>query len=67
MDSVSNYKPYFNTLNLNGQDFIDGMKINNIHKFETINTNLFFILFVNYVIKTTKKCSHSPIHIENQS
>ena len=35
---VSNYKQYFNELNINGFDFSNGFKCSDMHNFEKINT-----------------------------
>ena len=45
---VSNYKQYFNELNIQGVDFINGFKCNDVHKFNEVNNlsvNIFELNF----------------------
>ena len=45
---VSNYKQYFNELNINGFDFANGFKCSNVHKFnelKNLSVNIFELVF----------------------
>ena len=45
---VSNYKQCFNDLNINGFDFTDGFKCNDVHRFnelKNLSINIFEIIF----------------------
>ena len=45
---VSNYKQYFNELNIEGFDFTNGFKCSDVHKFEKLNnlsTNIIELRF----------------------
>ena len=60
---VSNYKQYFDELNINGFDFAKGFKCNNVHKFNDLNNlsvNIFEIIFY----QDQSKWKHKIISIE---
>ena len=60
---VSNYKQYFNELNINGFDFTNGFKFSDVHKFNELNNlsvNIFELIFY----QDQNKWSHKLIPIE---
>ena len=59
---VSNYKQYFDELNINGFDFANGFKCSNVHKFNELNNlsvNMFELIFY----QDQKKWRHELIPI----
>ena len=60
---VSNYKQYFDELNINGFDFSEGFKCSDVHKFNDLNNlsiNIFGIVFY----QDQNKWKHKLIPIE---
>ena len=47
---VSNYKQYFDELNINGSVFTNGFKCSDVHRFNELN-NLSINIFENFFIK----------------
>ena len=60
---VSNYKQYFNELNINGFDFTNGFRCSDVHKFNEIN-NLSINIFELNFYQDQKKWKHILIPIE---
>ena len=60
---VSNYRQYFNELNIEGFDFTNGFKCSDVHKFEKIN-NLSINIFELNFYQDQNKWSHKLILIE---
>ena len=65
---VSNYKPHFNELNINGFDFTNGFKCNDFHKFETLKNFSVNIVELNFY-QDQNKWRHklTPIEISKKS
>ena len=65
---VSNYKQYFNEININGFDFANGFKCSNVHKFNKLN-NLSINIFELNFYQDQKKWRHKliPIEVSNSS
>ena len=55
---VSNYKQYFDELNIEGFDFTNGFKCSDVHKFEKLN-NLSFNLFELNFYQDKNKWKHN--------
>ena len=51
---VSNYKQYFNELNINGFDFSFGFKCNDAHRFSEINNLSVNIFQLNFLYRSNK-------------
>ena len=60
---VSNYKHYFNELNIDAFDFTNGLRCNHVHIFEKLN-NLSINIFELNFYQGQKKWSHKLISIE---
>ena len=60
---VSNYKQYFNELNIDGFDFTNGFKCSDVHKFKEIN-NLSINIFELSFYQDQNKWIHKLISIE---
>ena len=61
---VSNYKQYFNELNIQDFDFSNGFKCSDVHRFNEI-INLSINLFEINFYQDQNKCKHKKIPIEN--
>ena len=48
LNRVSNYKQYFNELNIQGFEFTNGFKCSDVHKFNELNTLSFTIFEINF-------------------
>ena len=60
---VSNYKQYFNELNINGLGFANGLKCSDVHKFnelKNLSVNIFELIFY----QDQKKWRHKLIPVE---
>ena len=62
-DKVSNYKQYFNELNISGFDFTNGFKCSDVHKFIQLN-NLSVNIFELNFYQDQNKWKHKLIPIE---
>ena len=60
---VSNYKQYFNELNINGFDFTNGFKCSDVHRFNEVN-NLSVNIFELNFYRFQSKWRHKLIPIE---
>ena len=60
---VSNYKQYFNELNINGFDFSTGLKCSDVHKFNELN-NLSINIFELNFYQDQNKWKHNFLPIE---
>ena len=60
---VSNYKQYFNELNLDGFDFTNGFRCSDVHKFYELN-NLSLNIFELNFYQDQNKCKHKLIPFE---
>ena len=60
---VSNYRPYFNELNINGFDFSKGFRCNDVHKFIELN-NLSVNIFELNFYQDQNQWKHKLIPIE---
>ena len=48
LNRVSNYKQYFNEINIDGFDFTNGFKCSDVHKFNEINNLSVYIFELNF-------------------
>ena len=60
---VSNYKKYFNELNIQGFDFTNGFKCSNVHRFNELNKLSINIFELNFY-EDQKKWNHKIVPIE---
>ena len=60
---VSNYKQYFIKFNINGVDFSNGFKGNDVHRFNELNNLSVKIFEINFY-QNQNKCRHKLIPIE---
>ena len=60
---VSNYKQYFNELNIIGFDFTNGFKCSDMHRFKKLN-NLSIIIYELNFYQDGDKCKHNLIPLE---
>ena len=60
---VSNYRQYFNDLNIEGFDFSNGFKCSDMHKFEKLN-NLSVNIFELFFYLDNNKWKHKKVPIE---
>ena len=60
---VSNYRQYFNELNINGFDFTNGFRCSDVHKFNELN-NLSVNIFELNFYQDQNQWKHKLIHIE---
>ena len=60
---VSNYRQYFNELNIQGFDFTNGFKFNDVHKFNELN-NLSVNIFELNFYQDRNQWKHNLIPIE---
>ena len=65
LNRVSNYRQYFDELNIESSDFTNGSKFNDMRKYEKLNS-LFLNIFELSIYQGQNKRRHELIPIENK-